>query len=146
MKVTPLSKLLERMAADGQRGRLSRREFMRLSLAAGLTVASASALWSSSVLAATARKRAALFRLGMHDGNTSDTHDPGTYVSYSTIMLAHTFRSYLDPDYTRPTSWDRTWQIPGVPRTTHRNGPSSSTRMRRSTAAKRLRPTMPSLR
>jgi peptide/nickel transport system substrate-binding protein len=94
MKVKPLSKLTERMAVDGQRGHLSRREFMRLSLAAGLTVASASALWSSGVLAA-GPKKGGTFRLGMHDGNTSDTHDPGTYVSYSTIMLAHTFRSYL---------------------------------------------------
>ena len=38
---------------------------------------------------------AGTFRLGTHDGNTSDTHDPGTYLSFSIIQLAHTYRSYL---------------------------------------------------
>jgi peptide/nickel transport system substrate-binding protein len=36
-----------------------------------------------------------------HDGNTSDTHDPGTYVTFSMIQVAHTYRSYLtliEPD------------------------------------------------
>ena len=36
-----------------------------------------------------------IFKLGAHDGNTSDTHDPGTYVTFAMIQLAHTFRSYL---------------------------------------------------
>jgi peptide/nickel transport system substrate-binding protein len=94
MKDKTLSRIIERITVDGRRGQLSRREFMQLSVAAGLTAASASSLWSTSVLAATPKK-GGTFRLGMHDGNTSDTHDPGTYVSYSTIMLAHTFRSYL---------------------------------------------------
>ena len=94
MKDRFVADLIQRMSADGRRGHLSRREFMQLSVAAGVTVASASAIWSSKVIAATPNK-GGMFRLGMHDGNTSDTHDPGTYVSYSVIMLAHTYRSYL---------------------------------------------------
>ena len=39
--------------------------------------------------------RGGTFRLGAHDGNSSDTHDPGTYLSFSMIQLAHTFRSYM---------------------------------------------------
>ena len=93
MRDKTLSNLIARMTADGQRGRLSRREFMQLSVAAGLTASSASALWSSSVQAAP--QKGGTFRLGMHDGNTSDTHDPGTYLSFSIIQLAHTYRSYL---------------------------------------------------
>ncbi len=85
--------LVERMTADGQRGHLSRRDFIRFAVAAGMTAGSASALWSSSVAAAP--KRGGTFRLGSHDGNTSDTHDPGTYLSFSIIQLAHTHRSYL---------------------------------------------------
>ena len=94
MKQKPRSELIERMTADGQGGRLSRREFIRFAVAAGMTVSSASALWSSTVAAATP-KRGGTFRLGTHDGNTSDTHDPGTYLSFSVIQLAHTYRSYL---------------------------------------------------
>ena len=85
---------IEQLADISRQGGMSRREFMRYAIAAGVTVSSASLLWSSNVVAATPKK-GGKFRLGMHDGNTSDTHDPGTYVTYSTIMLAHTFRSYL---------------------------------------------------
>ena len=94
MKDKSRTELIERMTADGRGGRLSRREFIRFAVAAGMTVSSASALWSSGVAAATP-KRGGTFRLGTHDGNTSDTHDPGTYLSFSIIQLAHTYRSYL---------------------------------------------------
>ena len=87
-------KLVEQLAADGRSGRLSRREFIQYSVAAGMTVSAASALWSSGVQAATPKK-GGTFRLGAHDGNTSDSFDPGTYLSFSMIQLAHTHRSYL---------------------------------------------------
>ena len=86
--------LIQRMTDDGCRGRLSRRDFIRFSVAAGMTVSSATALWSTGVAAQTP-KRGGTFRLGSFDGNTSDTHDPGTYVSFNTIQLAFTHRSYL---------------------------------------------------
>jgi len=94
MKSRNFSTLIEKMVVDGQRNHLSRRDFISFSLAAGMSVSSASALWSSSVHAATPKK-GGTFRLGSHDGNTSDTHDPGTYLSFSMIQLAHTYRSYL---------------------------------------------------
>ena len=94
MKRNHPNEIIERMVADGQRGRLDRREFIQYSVALGMTASAASALWSTDVLAQTPRK-GGTFRLGTHDGNTSDTHDPGTYLSFSMIQLAHTYRSYL---------------------------------------------------
>jgi peptide/nickel transport system substrate-binding protein len=66
---------------------------MSYSIAAGLTATTATGLWTRSAVAAP--QRGGTFRLGAHDGNTSDTHDPGTYLSFSMIQLAHTYRSYL---------------------------------------------------
>lgn len=94
MKCKSHLELIERMAVDSRRGSLGRREFIKYLVAAGMTVSSASALWSSEVAAATPRK-GGTFRLGTHAGGTSDSHDPGTYVSFTMIQLAHTYRSYL---------------------------------------------------
>ena len=102
--------LIERMQADVQRNSLTRREFITYSVAAGMTVAAASTLYSSAVGAAP--KRGGTFRIGSFDGNTSDTHDPGTYVSFNTIQLAFTFRSYLTtvtPDNTLGPDLARSW-------------------------------------
>ncbi len=79
---------------DAKSGNLGRRDFMRFAIAAGMSIPLASGLWTSEVSAATP-KRGGTFRIGQHDGNTSDNHDPGTYVSFATIALTHTFRSYL---------------------------------------------------
>ena len=87
------NQLIERMAAEARLGRMSRRDFMSHALAAGVTVAAASSIWTSNAVAAP--QKGGLFRLGAHDGNTSDTHDPGTYLSFAIIQLAHTYRSYL---------------------------------------------------
>lgn len=106
--------LIERMVAEARLGRLSRRDFMRYASAAGVAGAVATGAWSSKVAMA-APKKGGKFRLGAHDGNTGDTHDPGTYVTFSMIQLAHTFRSYLtmiNPDNTLggdlATSWSAT--------------------------------------
>ncbi|MBO9475881.1 ABC transporter substrate-binding protein, partial [Shimia sp. R10_1] len=45
--------------------------------------------------AAAAPQKGGTFRWGIHDGNTGDTHDPGTYLTRTMIFLAHTHRSYL---------------------------------------------------
>lgn len=66
---------------------------MHYSLAAGLTATTATGLWGTSVSAQP--KSGGNFRWGLHDGNTSDNHDPGTYVTRQMIYLAHTHRSYL---------------------------------------------------
>jgi len=87
---------------DAKSGNLGRRDFMRFAIAAGMSIPMASGLWTSEVSAATP-KRGGTFRIAQHDGNTSDNHDPGKYVSFADIALAHTFRSYLtqiNPDQT----------------------------------------------
>ncbi|MEZ5478225.1 MAG: ABC transporter substrate-binding protein [Thiolinea sp.] len=51
-------------------------------------------MWTSEVRAETPKK-GGTFRVGVHDGNTSDTLDPGTFQSVGQIQLAHTHRCYL---------------------------------------------------
>ena len=75
-------------------GKLSRRRFMEGALAAGLTVSAATTLWSRTVRASTPKK-GGTFRVGMHDGNTTDDLDPGTTESVYMIQMNHAIRSYL---------------------------------------------------
>jgi len=91
--------LIDRLADAARDGKISRRSFMNYSMAAGMTASAATGLWGTSAKAAPSR--GGTFRLGSHDGNTGDTHDPGTYVTFSMIQVAHTFRAYLtliEPD------------------------------------------------
>ncbi|TNF17415.1 MAG: ABC transporter substrate-binding protein [Rhodobacteraceae bacterium] len=85
--------LIDRLADAARSGNISRRSFMHFSLAAGLSASAATGLWTTK--AAAQPSRGGTFRWGIHDGNTSDTHDPGTYVTRTGIFLAHTHRSYL---------------------------------------------------
>ena len=82
------------LTQEAKSGKLDRRDFMRFAVAAGMTVPLASGLWTSDVAAATPKK-GGKFRVGVHDGNTSDTHDPGKYQAVGQIQLSHTHRSYL---------------------------------------------------
>ncbi|MCR9113069.1 MAG: ABC transporter substrate-binding protein [Rhodobacteraceae bacterium] len=94
--------LLNRLADAAKMGSISRRSFMHYSMAAGMTASAATGLWTSSAYAQEPR-RGGTFRVGMHDGNTGDTHDPGTYASRQQIYLAHQYRSYMtliEPDGT----------------------------------------------
>ena len=93
MKTINNPELLHRVTEAAKKGSVSRRDFLSLAAAAGLTAGAASGLWSTSAMAAP--KKGGIFKLGAHDGNTSDNHDPGTYVTFSMIQLAHTFRSYM---------------------------------------------------
>ena len=86
-------KLIDRIAEEARNGRISRRDFMNYSLAAGLTATTATGLWTTK--ASAQPKSGGTFRWGLHDGNSSDTHDPGTYVTRQMIFLGHTHRSYL---------------------------------------------------
>lgn len=86
--------LIDRLAYEARRGKVSRREFMSLTIAAGLTTATATGLWTTEVAAQTPKK-GGTFRYGVHDGNTADVMDPGKYQSVGEIQLAHTHRSYL---------------------------------------------------
>jgi len=85
--------ILDRLADAARVGSISRRSFMNRSMAVGLTAVTATGLWTSSAMAAPSR--GGTFRVGLHDNNSSDTHDPGTYLSIQHIFLTHTHRSYL---------------------------------------------------
>lgn len=101
MKKVKDQMMIDRLADAAREGRISRRSFMNYSVAAGMTASAATGLWGTSAKAAPSN--GGNFRLGAHDGNTSDTHDPGTYVTFSMIQVAHTFRAYLtliEPDGT----------------------------------------------
>ncbi|MEQ8444216.1 MAG: ABC transporter substrate-binding protein [Alphaproteobacteria bacterium] len=105
------NEMIERMAEEARRGRLSRRDFTRYAVAAGLGTSVAASAWKSKVAMA-APQSGGTFRLGTHDGNTSDSHDPGTYLSFSIIQLAHTYRSYLtqiNPDNTLGGDLAESW-------------------------------------
>ena len=88
------SAIVDDLVESAKRTGLSRRQFIRGTLAAGLSISAGSALWSSQVAAATP-KRGGIYRVGMHDGNTSDSLDPGTTESVYMIQLNHACRSYL---------------------------------------------------
>ena len=85
--------LMSRLAEAARSGRLSRRSFLGHAAAAGVTLSAASGLWNTA--SAQTPRKGGTFRWGIHDGNTSDTHDPGTYVTRQMIFLAHQYRSYL---------------------------------------------------
>ncbi|MBX2806374.1 MAG: ABC transporter substrate-binding protein [Hyphomicrobiales bacterium] len=85
--------LIDRIAGEARLGRISRRQFMHYAIAAGVTASGATGLWTKSAYAAP--QRGGTFRFGVHDGNTGDTHDPGTYLTRQMIMLTHQHRSYL---------------------------------------------------
>jgi peptide/nickel transport system substrate-binding protein len=85
--------LLDRLAMAAREGKISRRSFLHYAGVAGVTATAATGLWTKS--AAAQPQRGGTFRWGVHDGNSSDTHDPGTYVTRQMIFLAHTHRSYL---------------------------------------------------
>ncbi len=86
-------RLIDRLAAAARTGQISRRDFLNTSMAAGLTMSAATGLWTQK--AAAQPVRGGNFRWGLHDGNTGDTHDPGSYVTRQMIFLAHTHRSFL---------------------------------------------------
>ena len=94
MKDWLTTKRLEALADQARRQVIDRRRFMEGALATGMTVSAASALWSNKVEAATP-KNGGTYRVGMHDGNTTDRLDPGTTESVYMIQLNHAFRSYL---------------------------------------------------
>ncbi|MBG6161698.1 MAG: ABC transporter substrate-binding protein [Roseibium album] len=85
--------LLNNLEKAARTGGISKREFLQYSMLAGVTASTATGLWTSQAKAQP--KRGGTFRYGVHDGNTSDNHDPGTYQSVYSIQLAHTHRSYL---------------------------------------------------
>ena len=85
--------LIDRLADAARQGRISRRDFMHYSVAAGLTATTATGLWTSKAMAQP--KSGGIYKVAQHDGNTSDQHDPGKYQSNFEIAYGHTVRAYL---------------------------------------------------
>jgi len=83
--------LLDRILSDS---RTTRREFMVGATAMGLSAAAASTMWANRAHAATPKK-GGNFRVGIEDGNTTDSLDPGTTESVYMIQMNHIFRNYL---------------------------------------------------
>jgi peptide/nickel transport system substrate-binding protein len=65
------------------RGKLSRRNFMQLALAAGLTVPAASAMFTKAARAEP--KMGGTFRIGLGHGASTDSLDPATYPDLMTM-------------------------------------------------------------
>ena len=86
--------ILAELIAAAKNKRVNRRGFMEGALATGAGVAAASTMWATKVEAQTP-KRGGTFRVGIHDGNTSDGLDPGTYQSVLQIQLAHAAFAWL---------------------------------------------------
>ena len=86
--------IMKRVIAAARAGRTGRRGFMQGALAAGAGVTMASGLWVNKVHAQTP-KRGGTYRVGIHDGNTSDGLDPGTWQSVLQIQIGCCAYSYL---------------------------------------------------
>ncbi|MEM6587179.1 MAG: ABC transporter substrate-binding protein [Pseudomonadota bacterium] len=124
--------MIDRLADAARQGKISRRSFMNYSMAAGMTATTATGLWTTTAKAAP--QNGGTFRIAQHDGNTSDTHDPGTYLSFGSIAMAHTHRAYLtkiETDQTLgpdvATEWSATpdateWTFKLDPRATFHSG------------------------
>ena len=85
---------LERLISAARSGRLDRRGFMGGALALGVTIPAAASLWSTAARAA-APQKGGTFRVGLDDGNTTDSMDPATYQSRFMITMAHTHCNFL---------------------------------------------------
>ncbi len=86
--------VMDSLVSGAKAKKVNRRQFMEGALAMGLTVSAASALWSKKVAAAEPKK-GGYFKVGLDDGNTTDSLDPATYEGMFQICLSHTHRNYL---------------------------------------------------
>lgn len=85
---------LRQIIEAARRHRIGRRRFMEGAILTGATAAAASTMWGTKVQAQTP-KRGGTFRVGIHDGNTSDGLDPGTWQSVLQIQIGCCAYSYL---------------------------------------------------
>ena len=73
---------LEKMKSLAAKGKVSRREFVQIALAAGMTVAAAELLFVKTVRAQP--KKGGFARIGLAHGATTDSMDPATYPDTGT--------------------------------------------------------------
>ena len=84
---------LSNLLLAARAGKVSRRSFLSGALALGVTLPAATTLWSTSARSAPAK--GGQFRVGLDDGNTTDSMDPATTNSRFMITMAHTHRNFL---------------------------------------------------
>jgi peptide/nickel transport system substrate-binding protein len=80
--MSDLNRKLDIASKLAARGKLSRRDFIQLAIAAGLTVPAASAMFSKAVRAEP--KKGGQLRIGLGHGATTDSLDPATYPDQMT--------------------------------------------------------------
>ena len=90
---TPSSEYLNWMTREVGRGRMNRREFIQLALAAGLSATVADAAFNGAVAATP--KKGGSFRVGISWGATSNTLDPGPILDSYMGTVNLTLRSLL---------------------------------------------------
>jgi peptide/nickel transport system substrate-binding protein len=93
MRPSKISPDLSALMSIARSARLTRRAFMQGALALGVTAPLATSLWSKAAKSAPAK--GGQFRVGLDDGNSSDSMDPATYNSRFMITMAHTHRNFL---------------------------------------------------
>lgn len=81
------------MREQAARGRMSRRDFIRLGLAVGLTVPLADAMFGAAL--ASTPKKGGRFRLGISWGATTNDLDPASIIDSYTAAVNQTIRSNL---------------------------------------------------
>ncbi|MBI3899326.1 MAG: twin-arginine translocation signal domain-containing protein [Gammaproteobacteria bacterium] len=80
-------------------GKLSRRDFIKRSLALGVSAATAGTLLAGVAQAAEQPKRGGHLLLGLHGGSSSDSIDPATYTSsFMQVMGQQIFNPLLEVD------------------------------------------------
>src|SRR5262245_64407362 len=73
---------LQSAARLAAKGKVSRRDFVQLALAAGLTATAANAMFVQAVRAEP--RKGGTMKIGIGDGAATDSLDPGTYTNYFT--------------------------------------------------------------
>lgn len=87
------AKNIDWMKVQAARGRMSRREFIQLGLAIGLTVPLADAMFGAAL--ASTPKKGGRFRLGISWGATTNTLDPAAIVDSYTAAVNQAIRSNI---------------------------------------------------
>ena len=94
MKKALFNERITNLVKKGQRNQINRRDFMQGMMATGMTIASASTLWSSQVMAQSPNK-GGTFRIGKGHGGTTDKLDPGHHENGFTIAMVQGMNNYL---------------------------------------------------
>ncbi len=87
-------KIITGLVELGRNNRISRRKFIQTALTIGVTVTTATSLWSTEVAAQTPKKGGKL-RIGKAHGQTSDSLDPGTWENGFMLSRGHAVNNYL---------------------------------------------------